>query len=147
MVWLGAITPSGYGRFSLNGKSEYTHRVAWEVQNGPIPDGKVIDHLCENRMCCNVSHLRVTDMKTNIRRRVRLKSYEPITDREIDEWVSMLSSGGTIMSVRRRFGMNRLSYISATSAFLRNGPDCKLWGYATVKRVRRYFEERPHLMP
>ena len=34
------------------------HRLVWEMKYGTIPDGYEIDHLCHNRACCNVYHLR-----------------------------------------------------------------------------------------
>lgn len=49
------------------------HRFVWEQEKGPIPEGYTIDHLCNNRACCNIHHLQVltrTDhaVKTNINR-------------------------------------------------------------------------------
>ncbi len=35
------------------------HRVAWEAAYGPIPGDLTIDHLCRNRRCVNVEHLRL----------------------------------------------------------------------------------------
>ena len=44
--------PLGYGRIWFNGKSTGTHRVAWELANGPIPDGLHVLHHCDNPPCC-----------------------------------------------------------------------------------------------
>lgn len=33
------------------------HRAAWEITNGPIPDGQVACHRCDNPPCPNPSHL------------------------------------------------------------------------------------------
>lgn len=41
------------------------HRYAWERSRGPIPDGKVIDHVCWNRACVNVEHLRLATTAQN----------------------------------------------------------------------------------
>jgi hypothetical protein len=31
--------------------------VAWELANGPIPEGLLVRQRCGNRLCCNPSHL------------------------------------------------------------------------------------------
>ncbi len=36
---------------------DYTHRIAWEEANGPIPEGLHVLHSCDNPPCCNVGHL------------------------------------------------------------------------------------------
>ena len=64
-VWQGTITSEGYGRISHRGETKYTHRLAWELTNGEIPDNADIDHTCHNRACFNVEHLRVATRKQN----------------------------------------------------------------------------------
>lgn len=55
------------------------HRVAYELLVGPIPDGEQIQHRCNNRACCEPSHLETGDHIKNMRymvqcrRSVRLK--------------------------------------------------------------------------
>ncbi len=55
------VNSDGYFRYNLggriNGKPKMFHRIMWELANGPIPDGHEINHLCNNRGCCNVEHL------------------------------------------------------------------------------------------
>ena len=55
----------GYGMVSIEGRSVYAHRYAYERFIGPIPDGLVIDHLCRNRACCNPWHLDVVPQRVN----------------------------------------------------------------------------------
>lgn len=48
-----------------NGRKMVTHRWVWQWENGPIPEGMVLDHICRNRACCNTEHLRVVSMRQN----------------------------------------------------------------------------------
>ena len=68
--WGGSIAPSGYGRFWMDGKNRYAHRVAYVLTHGLIPDGLVIDHLCRNTACVNPTHLEPVTNTENLRRGV-----------------------------------------------------------------------------
>ena len=65
IVWVGAISTEGYGLISVEGVSSYAHRYAWERENGPIPEGMVIDHSCWVPTCVNVEHLRLATPSQN----------------------------------------------------------------------------------
>lgn len=61
-AWTGCLNSRGYGCWAVNGKSQLTHRVAYILLVGEIPDGLQVDHLCGNKRCCNPDHLEaVTD--------------------------------------------------------------------------------------
>lgn len=57
---------NGYHKLWVGKKSVRAHRWAWELVNGKIPEGLVIDHLCRNRACVAIDHLRVVTQQENI---------------------------------------------------------------------------------
>lgn len=56
-IWKGSKTSAGYGQLTRLGRPIYAHRAAWEDVNGPLGD-LTLHHLCEQRDCVNVEHLR-----------------------------------------------------------------------------------------
>jgi hypothetical protein len=59
--WSGGKNGRGYGIFWQDGKPHPAHRVAYELANGAIPQGKFIKRRCDNALCCNPSHLVLSD--------------------------------------------------------------------------------------
>lgn len=57
--WSAGRVSAGYGAVWDNsiGRHRHAHRLAWEIVNGPIPDGQWVLHRCDNPPCCNPSHL------------------------------------------------------------------------------------------
>lgn len=51
LEWTGHTDRDGYGRIQINGKPARVHRFAWELANGPIPDGLSVLHHCDNPPC------------------------------------------------------------------------------------------------
>jgi len=68
-LWVSALASGGYGQFSLGGRPQAAHRVAYELLVGPIPDGLSLDHMCHERLCVNPDHLRAVTTKQNMENR------------------------------------------------------------------------------
>lgn len=61
-----AITTNGYSRIRINGQRIQAHRWAYELLNGSVPMGLVVDHMCGNRTCVAPDHLRAITQQENI---------------------------------------------------------------------------------
>lgn len=92
-VWTGAVDHGGYGVFKLDGRSVYAHRLAYTLENGPIPAGLEIDHLCRNRACVNPTHLEAVTRQENNARRPKSPNWGR-TKRARKEIIAILRSRG-----------------------------------------------------
>lgn len=74
--WMWNHGKSKYGRYLVKGRKFYleqAHRFVFEYYNGPIPDGKLMDHKCHTPRCVNPAHLRVCTPLENARHRTNNK--------------------------------------------------------------------------
>lgn len=71
-IWHGATNTRGYGNVGRNHITYLAHRVAYELTNGPVPEGLDLDHLCRTKSCVNPAHLEPVTFLVNMRRRYSL---------------------------------------------------------------------------
>lgn len=72
-IWTGPTSGTGkgggYGRMSLEGQTVAVHIVAFTHYFGYVPGKRQVDHLCNQRSCCNPQHLESVTHKLNQKRR------------------------------------------------------------------------------
>ncbi len=69
------------------------HRTAYMAKHGPdsIPDGWEIDHICQNRACCNRKHLRAIH-RSDHKRITAMMRYADRNERARCHWLYYQSS-------------------------------------------------------
>jgi hypothetical protein len=63
--WAASKSKKGYGQFRIGKRVVKAHRVAYELEYGPIPAGMDVDHRCHNKSCVRPAHLRLATNKQN----------------------------------------------------------------------------------
>jgi hypothetical protein len=65
-IWTGSKTPTGYGKHTVKGVTISTHRLAWMLTHGPIPEEMCVCHHCDVPPCGNPEHLFLGTQQENI---------------------------------------------------------------------------------
>lgn len=108
--WTGFRNDQGYGLVCSNGKPDRrAHRIAYELANGPIPEGHDVLHQCDNPPCCNPKCLHTGTHDENMAEMVQRKRR---TRKFTDEvMIAVLESHEPHRVIAERYGMSR-SYIA-----------------------------------
>ena len=124
-LWTGPLNkPGGYGYLLIPGTQRkiYAHRAAWELENGPVPDGLFVLHNCPNGdepRCCRVAHLWLGTQRDNMqdaKRKGRLattRRVKPRRERNVpsklteDDVRAIRIATGTHDAIAARFHVSR----------------------------------------
>ena len=100
---------------SIQNKSVGTHKAAYMAYHGDIPEGMVVMHKCDIRLCINPDHLMLGTCADNNRdcsrkgrtpdRRGEKNTQAKLSRADIIESLEMLQSGMSQREVARRFGI------------------------------------------
>lgn len=69
-IWTGSGNKAGYGQFRIGRSNQgnpviSVHRWSYEHHKGPIPEGQIVRHRCDNPRCSNPEHLVLGTHKDN----------------------------------------------------------------------------------
>jgi hypothetical protein len=111
--WRGTVGANGYGTLSVNNKHVYAHRIAYELFKEPIPEGFLVRHSCDNRICVNHEHLLIgTDLENNRDRWERgkpnigsLHGMSRLSEDEVREARRLRKSGVPLKEVAKTLGI------------------------------------------
>lgn len=122
------VDRDGYSRSMAPGKeSNFVHRRVYERVFGPVPVGMVLDHLCENRACCNPAHLEAVTQAVNVRRSRRAR----LTPVQVERIKALREGGMGPTAIGRMFGVSpgHVSHICSNRYWRTDGAA----SYRTIK--------------
>ncbi len=113
MLWTGAALRTGYGLLATShGQYDYVHRIAYENEYGPIPDGQHIHHLCGNRNCINASHLELVGSIAEHMNKHMVERYGWMLDTVLDMRLEtkdllrqIVNNGKSLVDIQRETGI------------------------------------------
>lgn len=128
-MWKGNVSRR-YGRLYIAGRTIRAHRYAWEAVYGPVPDGLVVCHRCDQPLCVRPDHLfAATPAENNADRAAKGRSAKgdrhparmhpetrprgeahgmaKYTAQQIQGAKAMIDAGHTLNDIARLTGINK----------------------------------------
>lgn len=112
--WTRTRTPQGYGAFKHQGQGYRSHRFAWILTYGAIPEDLQVCHHCDNPPCCNPKHLflgtqvdNMADMERKgraVRHPGSINGSSKLTEPQVAE---ILEAAGSQQSIADRYGVSQ----------------------------------------
>lgn len=116
-LWTGAQGKYRHGFVYRRGKVEVAHRVSWEMERGPIPDGLQVLHKCNTGCCLNPDHLYIgtpadngRDMKNCGSRKGKNVGEDHYSSKLTkDEVIAIRASNESRSALARKYGVRKQS--------------------------------------
>lgn len=115
-LWTGGLE-HGYGKVRWIGKKYRTHRLAYELTHGAIPQGLHVLHHCDTPRCCNPAHLflgtqadNMADMTAKGRGRNSRKGQKGYQHTGENNHAAKLTSND-VQSIRARHAAGQITFV------------------------------------
>lgn len=112
-IWTRALNDTGYGCVQFSRLSYRAHRLMWILANGPIPDGLLCLHKCNEPLCGNPEHLYLGDEQDNAKYMWECgRAYHAfgsrsgntsLTETDVAEILELANQGKSNVSIARKF--------------------------------------------
>jgi hypothetical protein len=111
--WTGCKIRGGYGLAWDGKKMKVAHRLSYEIHRGPIKNGMIACHVCDNPACINPDHLFLGSQAENIADMITKGRLVSGSDRynskltEADVRAILGAKGITQQRLADQYGVNR----------------------------------------
>jgi hypothetical protein len=103
-IWTAHRVAWGYGQFWYDARLIHAHRAAWILTHGPIPDGQLVLHRCDNPPCVRPDHLFLGSNDCNMADAVTKGRMQRGTQRP-----SAKLNDNTVKAIRRQYAAGEAS--------------------------------------
>lgn len=105
--WRGSRHPQGYGVVGRKSVLITTHRLSYMTWVGPIPEGHVVRHKCDNPPCINPEHLETgTKGQNNEDTARRDRSRRKLTRSDVEDIRWLFAEGAVQAHIARSYGIS-----------------------------------------
>lgn len=119
-LWSGSPTPGGYSQVQVGTRRGQQrphsgHRISYEHFKGPVPEGMVVRHKCDVRLCVNPDHLEIGTRRDNVQdakdrgRHAKGEDFRraKLNERSVKEIRLRYAAGETQPALAKEFGVTQ----------------------------------------
>jgi len=104
--FVGGLSSSGRPYIRIAGKNVLAYRLTWELVNGPIEDGLMYLHQCDNKVCCNPAHGKIGTHKENMKE-MRDRERHGLPHHTVRAIRKLAEKGSTHTTIAELYGLGR----------------------------------------